>query len=230
MKEVKKTKQYEQILSRTFLFRGIGEATVGEVYASQQCTCAQFEQDEKIYTRTDFRRSVGVVLSGCLKAVKAGTDGPAVILNTFRSGGIFGVAGLFNSSDRYVSEIVAMRRSRILFLPQPLLRDLFYRKPHVAENYIAFLSDRIRYLNTCIDHFTGGSAEARLAEFLLTLSEGGALMLELPCSLTQLAGTLGIGRASLYRAFGSLAETGLIRRDGRRVEILDADGLKGGRF
>jgi CRP-like cAMP-binding protein len=230
MKELRKTKRGVQILSGTFLFQGVDRKLSESAYASPFCTCAEFEAGERIYTKTDFRKSIGIVLSGGLKAVKGEEEGQAIILNTFGSGGIFGAAGLFGDSCRYVSEIIAMRRSRVLFLPQPLLRDLIYREPRVAENYIAFLSGRIRYLNTCIDHFTGGSAEARLAQFLSALGEGRKDVVQLPYSLTQLSGTLDVGRASLYRAFNTLTAKGLIRRKGRLVNILDSEGLANVRF
>lgn len=226
MKEIRKTKNYGRILSKTFLFRGVNSNLVEFAYASPLCTCAEFENGAHIYTRKNFKRSIGIVLSGGLKAVKIRANGQEILLNTFESGGIFGVAGLFNSSCRYVSDIIAMRRSRVLFLPQSLIKDLIYKDPHVAENYIAFLSSRVRYLNTCIDHFTGGSAEARLARFLLALREEGQNVVELPCSLQQLSDTLGIGRASLYRALNAMTANGLICRTGRRVEILDSQGLQ----
>ncbi|MCI1964535.1 MAG: Crp/Fnr family transcriptional regulator [Oscillospiraceae bacterium] len=227
MKELRKTKRDCRILSGIFLFRGTDKELSESAFASPSCTCAEFETGEQIYTRMDFQRSIGIVLSGGLKAVKGDEkDGQGIVLNTFESGDVFGAAGLFGSSDCYVSEIAAVRCSRVLFLPQSLLRDLFYREPRIAENYISFLSGRIRYLNTCIDHFTGGSAEVRLAQFLFTLEKGEKGTVKLPYSLTQLSDTLGIGRASLYRAFHALTEKKLILRNGRLVEILDLNGLR----
>jgi len=226
MKDLKKTKQGEQILSRMFLFREVDAKLIQSTFASPSCTCAEFETGEHIYTRTDFQRSIGLVLSGGLKALKREQEGQGIVLNTFERGGVFGAAGMFGGSGRYVSDVVAICRSRVLFLPQPLLRNLIYQEPRIAENYITFLSGRIRYLNTCIDHFTGGSAETRLARFLLNLGEGEKCAVKLPYSLTQLSDTLGIGRASLYRTLNALTEKGLIRRTGRLVEILNLEGLK----
>lgn len=221
MKQVEKTKHFKQVLLKTFLFSGVDSAAADRLFSSSGCSCAEFEPEERIYTRTSFQKSMGVVLSGRLKAVKMPPGGTSTVLNTFLCGDVFGVAGLFGNSDRYVSEIVAMRRSRVLFLQQQLLRDLFHSEPAAAENYIAFLSDRIRFLNTCIDHFTGGSAESRLQEFLLDLwGNGSSSRLELPCSLAQLSNRLGIGRASLYRAFASLTNAGMIRRRGRQIEMI----------
>jgi CRP-like cAMP-binding protein len=219
MYKVKKTSSCYDILSKTFLFCGVESGSILAAFRSPECTCMAFESGEAVYTRRVYHRSLGVVLAGRLKAVKAAPEGSAVVLNTFSSGNVFGAASLFNSTQQYVSDIYAMRRSRVLFLPQELLQELFRKEPAVAENYIAFLSGRICFLNRCIDHYTGGSAKSRLFAYLASLP---ALAeepetVEMPCSMTRLADMLGIGRASLYRAFDELEMENKIRREGRKI-------------
>lgn len=219
MYEVKKTNSCYDILSKTFLFRGVDSGSILAAFRSPECTCMAFENGEAVYTRRVYRRSLGIVLAGRLKAVKAAPDGSAVVLNTFSAGNVFGAASLFNSTAQYVSDIYAMRRSRVLFLPQELLQKLFRKEPAVAENYIAFLSGRICFLNRCIDHYTGGSAKSRLFAYLASLPglPERPETAEMPCSMTRLADMLGIGRASLYRAFDELETEKKIRRDGRKI-------------
>lgn len=219
MYEVKKTNSCYDILTKTFLFCGVESGSILAAFRSPECTCIAFESGEPVYTRHVYHRSLGIVLAGRLKAVKAAPDGSAVVLNTFSAGNVFGAASLFNSAEQYVSDIYAMRRSRVLFLPQELLQKLFRKEPAVAENYIAFLSGRICFLNRCIDHYTGGSAKSRLFAYLASLP---ALAeepetVEMPCSMTRLADMLGIGRASLYRAFDELEMEDKIRREGRKI-------------
>ena len=45
--------------------------------------------------------------------------------------------------------------------------------------------------------------------------------MELDCSLTGLAGRLGVSRASLYRALDELQALGAIARRGRSIRILN---------
>lgn len=232
MKEVRKQKKYVALLSQSFLFDGMEGDLVDTVFASSECTCMEFEPGEKIYTRNHFDASIGIVLSGKLDACKPGEDGAGLTLNTFYPGGIFGVAGLFNNSKQYVSEVAAVKRSRVLFLTQALLHSLFRQDYRIAENYIGFLSNRICFLNSRIDNFTGGNAQYRLASFLLSVSAQSAdpLRFELPCTLTQLAGTLDMGRASLYRAMDALESSGVLQRSGKSIVLVDPDRLKSGRF
>lgn len=230
MREITKREKYRRILSGSFLFRGTDAAAAVSAFRDDGCSCMEFEAGEAVYTRTRFRRNVGIVLSGFLRACKPSDGGAPLVLNTFSVGGVFGAAAVFHRAERYVSEITAVKRSRVLFLSEPLLRRLFRQDARIAENYIVFLSGRICFLNGRIDCFAGGSAENRLAAFLLSLprrEEDGRGVL-LPCSMTQLSGELNVSRASLYRAMDALCGHGLIRRSGRAVLLLEPDRLRTG--
>jgi len=229
---MKKQNKYRQLLAQSFLFDGVGGTVVSAAFDCDDCSCLEFEQGEKIYTRTNFKQNLGIVLSGELKALKPSGEGPDLVLNTFFTGGVFGIACLFNHAKQYVSEIVAVKRSRVLFLPQSLLHNLFEQNPQIAENYISYLSNRICFLNSRIDNFTGGNAQCRLAGFLLSLSSQSEnpFLLELPCTFTQLSNTLDMGRASLYRALDDLCEAGIIKRSGKTISVIEIERLKSGQF
>ena len=91
-------------------------------------------------------------------------------------------------------------------------------------DYIRYLSKRIYFLNNRIINFTGGTAESRLANFLLN-SFGDYKTYVLDVSLSQLAVLLDIGRASLYRGFEKLISEGAIERKGKIIRLLDKDAL-----
>ena len=228
MKQIpKRAKQFE-IMRSIFLFERLRPETAEAVFRSEQCECYEFEPEEYIYTRTAFRRCMGVVISGEIKAYKEAKDGTHILLNTFTQCGVFGVAGLFQSCGEYVSDIQSVRRSRGLFLPETLLRALFREEPAAAENYISYLTTRICYLNRRIDIFTGGSAEQRLASYLFSLCEEKIpCTIHVPCTYIELAEILNIGRASLYRALDSLEKSGALERKGRDLVMLNADLLCG---
>lgn len=230
MKIINKQNKYCLLLAQSFLFNGIDFDIVSTAFHNSECSCIEFEAGEKIYTKNNFSKSLGIVLSGELKALKPAST--SLVLNTFYSGGVFGVAGLFNNLHQYVSEVVAVKRSRVLFLPQALLNGLFEQNTQIAVNYIGFLSNRICFLNCRIDYFTGGSAECRLVNFLLSLSSQSEnpFVLKLPCTLTQLSNTLNIGRASLYRAIEDLTGEGIIKRNGKNITIINFERLESGQF
>ncbi len=219
-------------MAQCFLFSGIEDSSVDTAFENEECSCLEFEPDEKIYTRSSFQKSMGIVVSGELKALKSASQGSDLVLNTFFAGGVFGIAGLFNSAKHYVTEVVSVKRSRVLFLPQSLLHSLFELDFRIAENYIGYLSNRICFLNSRIDNFTGGNAECRLVSYLLSLSSksDNPHRFELPCTLTQLANLLDMGRASLYRALDDLCEADIIQRSGKAISVPDVNRLKSESF
>lgn len=222
---VKKAK-YGVVLKGIFLFNGIPEEIVDNVYVSSECECVEFLPGEIVFSKHRYRKSLGVVVMGELRAVRQGVNS-MILLNSFTQGGVFGAAGLFTEEKEYVSEIRAARKSRVVFLPETLLRELFAQYPLITENYICYLSERIRFLNDKIGSFTGGSAERRVSAFLLDMaSKAEAAKFHLAITYTNMAESLNIGRASLYRAMDSLEASGLISRVGKEISILNASGLQ----
>ena len=95
----------------------------------------------------------------------------------------------------------------------------------VAENYIRFLTDRIRFLNRKITALTDGQSDDRLRRYLLEHgSETGEV--ELPGSMKELAQMLHMGRSSLYRSLDVLLAEKTVRREGRKLIIEDMQRLK----
>ena len=90
------------------------------------------------------------------------------------------------------------------------MRALLTGTPAFALNYVAFLSDRIRFLNRRLACLGAGSAARRLAAWLDASIPDGAAEYELPLSLSRLPDALGVSRASLYRALDELEAAGHI--------------------
>ena len=75
-----------------------------------------------------------------------------------------------------------------------------------------------------VDALTAGTAGRKVAQYLLAHEGEGRV--ELDCSLTGLAGRLGVSRASLYRALDDLRDRGAIAHRGRTIRILDQTALE----
>ena len=99
-----------------------------------------------------------------------------------------------------------------------------FARSALCFQYIALLSEKILFLNRRIDTFTADDVSARLRgmlkDFWLRQGKGGAFTL--PCSYTQLAALLNVGRASLYRALEQLEREGLFTREGRVFRLTES--------
>ena len=227
MNRCPKTVSQKSVLAQCFLFENTNARWVDFALGHDGCELYDFVAGEEVYSREDFRRSIGLVISGSLRAAKISSDGTETLLKSFGAGDVFGAAALFNEEQTYVSRVVSKQKSTVLFLSQDLLRTLFSLNSRMAENYITYLSGRLCYLNRKIDSFTDGRAETRLARYLCELAHAqNRAEITLPCSLTDLSHTLAIGRASLYRAMETLSDERYIERAGKHVQILNLSGLK----
>lgn len=214
-----------EFVSKTELFRGSPPSVLTRILAVSDCTAAEYEKNEVVYDKTNFYRSLGIVLEGRLRVTKENADKRPIVMSTLQRGAMFGAAALFNSEPEYATKITAIERSRVLFLPQRLIKRMIEREPDIAENYIRYLSERILFLNRKIYFLTAGTAEQRLAGFLLDNLAVGEFS-EMPMTMHRLADALNMSRASLYRAFDELTASGAVSKQGKLVCINNAELLK----
>lgn len=214
-----------ELVLKTELFRGSPPSVLTRILAVSDCTAADYEKNDVVYDKTNFSRSLGIVLDGRLRVTKENADKRPIVMSTLQRGTLFGAAALFNSEPEYATKITAIERSRVLFLPQRLIKRMIEREPDIAENYIRYLSERILFLNRKIYFLTAGTAEQRLAGFLLDNLAVGEYS-EMPMPMHRLADALNMSRASLYRAFDELTESGAVSKQGKLVCINNAELLK----
>ena len=214
-----------ELVLKTELFRGSPPSVLTRILTVSDCTAADYEKNEVVYDKTNFSRSLGIVLEGRLRVTKENADMRPIVMSTLQRGALFGAAALFNSEPEYATKITAIERSRVLFLPQRLIKRMIEREPDIAENYIRYLSERILFLNRKIYFLTAGTAEQRLAGFLLDNLAVGEYS-EMPMPMHRLADALNMSRASLYRAFDELTESGAVSKQGKLVGINAAELLK----
>lgn len=214
-----------ELVLKTELFRGSPPSVLTRILAVSDCTAADYEKNDVVYDKTNFSRSLGIVLEGRLRVTKENADKRPIVMSTLQRGALFGAAALFNSEPEYATKVTAIERSRVLFLPQRLIKRMIEREPDIAENYIRYLSERILFLNRKIYFLTAGTAEQRLAGFLLDNLAVGEYS-EMPMPMHRLADALNMSRASLYRAFDELTESGAVSKQGKLVCINNAELLK----
>lgn len=199
------------ILEALFLFENMTELPD----LTQLPPPVTYLRGESIYAPQEYPKALGVVLQGRAEAVSARHD--TAMLTGFAAGGVFGAAALFGG-EHYVSHICAATDCRVQFLPESLLRRWFVTYPQISLNYMAFLTDRVRFLNGKIAVYTCAGAAGKLYGWLCgNCDEKGELPKQ---SMTKLAAMLNIGRTSLYRAMDELEEKHLLLRKDGKVRVI----------
>ena len=167
-----------------------------------------------VYGPGRFRRCLGVVLRGRIEVRRE-----SILMAALSAGDVFGAAALFNDSPDYPTTLTALSPCQTLLIPETRIRALLRQCPAFAEDYAAYLSGRIQFLSQRLEAVSSPSPEGKLARYLL--ANGGS-----SCPATELCQRLGVSRASLYRAFSALEDSGLITRKGKTITVIDPVGLE----
>lgn len=213
------SRQKLQLVAGTFLFQNVDEFTVERMIADTRCEKKSYDKGAVIFDETNFIQSLGIILSGEVRVEKNTADGKRLKMSGMGPGGCFGAAAMFHDRGRYLNVITAEKTTEILFLSEGLIKWAMQRDPTITENYINYLSGRIWFLNAKIAALTAGTAEQKLAVYLL--EHNGA-----STSMTDLSSVLNIGRASLYRALEDMEAQGLIVRGNKSIQIQNEEGLR----
>ncbi len=215
------TKEELKHLRGSFLFKDALEATMER--AVERVQVREYPKGALVYDEEDYERELGLVLTGRLEVTKNGN----YVMNNLEPGSVFGAAALFGVDEEYVTRLAASEAARIAFFTQELLMELMREDFHIAENYIAFLTGRIRFLNGKIGELVQNGSAGALRHWLSQNihKEGERCWTQIP-SYTKLASMLHMSRSSLYRAIDLLEGEGLIEKNGKRIEIPNPEALE----
>ena len=203
-------------LSNSPLFRDMEPDVLEEILSCPSCTLNQFSPGNPIYQPDRFLRCLGVVLSGQVRVTKS-----PLTVSILSPGALFGAAALYNEEPDYATTLTPLTPCTVLLMTQELLDRLLSEQPLLRQNYLRYLSGRIRFLSARLQTLAAGDTEERLVRYLMENLTDGTLV----CSATELSRRLGISRASLYRAFETLEGSGLIQRHGKTISIPDPAAL-----
>ncbi len=211
----------KEIILEARLFKNTAPFTTE--YAFEHFEIFQCKKGEKLFDARSTPPSLFLIIKGSVSVYGLHKDKP-VILNTLKKGQIFGIASLFGGKCG-TTEIVAKESCSYAVLTEESVEHLLKNDIYFTKNYISILSEKIRFLNKKISFFTSGSAEKKLANYILSQPWEDNI-LKLNFSISRLASVLDIGRASLYRALDSLEENCFITRENNVIKITSPEEFK----
>lgn len=185
---------------------------------------------ETLYVAGAIVEALFAVQSGSIKTSIGLRDGRRQLVGFHIAGDIVGLAGL--ATGRHEEDAVAAEHAEVAFLPYRELASLARAEPQLHTNLtrllgLTSLRARPTVLGLAVD-----SAMARLAGFLLVLGGRfarrghGEVDYPLPLTNQEIGSLLGLTSETVSRTFTALTREGLVRREGRRVELLDAVRLQ----
>lgn len=190
----------------------------------------QFKTGQRIHTIGQPFDTLYVVHSGFLKTVLIDEFGNEQVLNFPMKGDLFGVDGIH--SKRYASEAVALSNCDLILLPFKKLTALGRSHAEFEHAIYSVMSRELVREQAMVSMLGALSAEARVARFLVSLSERYADMgyssklFNLRMTRHEIGSYLGLTLETVSRTLSAFNEIGLITVDQRSIGIKDLDALK----
>jgi len=214
----------KKILGMSLLFEGLPPDHLDELtdIASEKT----YSRGETIFFEGDEGNGFYMVGEGKIKIFKLSPMGKEHILHIFGQGEPFGEVPVFHGWP-FPANAEALVKTKTLFFPRTRFIKLVENNPAIALNMLAVLSLRLRRFATQIENLSLKEVPARLANYLIYLSEeqGGRDEVTLEISKGQLASLLGTIPETLSRIFGKMSEEGLIKVNGKVISLLDRQTL-----
>jgi CRP-like cAMP-binding protein len=204
---------YIEILKKCFLFENIDANIVDKCCTLQGCKIVDYSPQEIMQ---DYKtpQSIGIIISGKATII-SGDNG--VIIRKLAKDDIYGVAKLFDTPE-HLTKVVATSKCTVLSISRDFVEGCIEIDKKIGINYITLLAKKISFLNNKISSFTAKTVDNKLYTYLLQLPRNHN-KIELNTDFSAIAKMLGIGRASLYRAFEKLEKDGLIIKNNKEIII-----------
>lgn len=217
-------KNYLQLIAKTPLFEGLASEELGQIH--RIAVSRDYKKGETIFLDGDRGDGFYIVADGKVKIFKVSSEGKEQILHIYGPGHPFGEVPVF-SGKRFPANAVTLEKSRLLFFPRNAFISLVTENPGLAMNLLAVLSMRLREFTVQIENLSLKEVPGRLASYLIYLAEEqqSDSEVDLDISKGQLASLLGTIPETLSRIFSKMAAEGLIDVTGRRIRLMDREGL-----
>lgn len=184
----------------------------------------EYASSQIIAQRGDEAKGFWLIEKGSVSIGQFFPDGEFRGVAVIGPGDSWGELAMFASRPRVV-DAIARTRSEVRHIRAALFEALLEEHPAASRALLGTLSQQLQETLNIVAGIRRGSAGARVAGLLATMSEGSPLPARIAMSQQELADLLGLTRATVNAALRGQEKLGLLRRAYGSIEVLDRDGL-----
>lgn len=214
----------KRLIANVLFFKGLSGEELGEIQKISRER--SYQRNQMIFSDGDDGNGFFLVVEGKIKVFKVSPEGKEKILHILGPGEPLGQVAVF-AGESFPASAQAIGDSQVLFFPREAFVELIHRKPSLALNMLAILSNRLREFTVQIESLSLKEVPARLAAYLLSSAkeQNAETSVTLKITKAQLAGVIGTIPETLSRIFNRMAQAGMIQVNGRAIRLLDIDAL-----
>lgn len=213
-------------LRQCVLFSDLPEHLIAQIASASSLKSAV--RDETLFIADEPAHSFYVVGSGRVKVFKLSPDGKEQILLIAKPGESFAEAAMF-AGGNFPASAQALVDSDLVAISREKFVALAHRSPDLAISIIAHLATLLRRMTRLVEELSLTDVTTRLAHHLCGFTDPKTGQVRTTIILAEkkatLASLLGTIPETLSRSLAKLTREGVIKVDGKTVEILDPTRL-----
>ncbi len=214
-------------LSGSPLFRGVSDTDLEGILSSVPYRIRKFKTGNLISQTGEPVESLMIVIGGIVKGEMVDEAGRVIKIEDIPSPGALATAFIFGSRNRFPVNVIALTDGEILSIEKTDFLKLLMKNDIVLVNFLNMISNRSQFLSEKIKFLNFKTIKGKLAQFILQKAEGDKSTIILNMTQNDLADFFGVARPSVSRAIGELEQEGLIEAAGKKIRILNKQGLSG---
>ncbi len=210
------------------LFEGLDAAE--RCRLEHRCTWRRYGAGETVLDRGSESSEVLFIIDGAVKILNFSLSGRAVAYATLRAGECFGELAAIDGKPRSAS-VVATEETLVAVLTSQEFLAVLKEHAEVTVKVLQRLTSMVRMGDVRIMELSTLAATQRVYAEILRMAKPDAampgrwLIHPLP-PLREIASRISTTRETVARALSKLYPTGLIRRSGKSLYILDRDAFE----
>lgn len=219
--------QMMQVLQKCPLFAGMSTLSIDLALGNISYQIINFAPRD-VYTLAGMPcRFADIVLSGSLICRMVSLSGKQVEVTRLRPGNLIAPAFIFAKNNSMPVSVETDSKVTLLRMTPQTLKKLIDDDADIRMNYIRSLSNIDVFLTHKMKVLSLFTVREKVAYLLLERAgEQNSNTIRLTRSRQEIADSFGIQKFSLLRVLSEFEKEGVIRVDGKTIEIIDRSRLK----
>ncbi len=215
------------ILTACSLFKNMTELDKKDSLASFHFQLKKYKKDQVIVYAQDAVFQQLILLKGSVKNEMSDFNGKTIKITDMVAPRLLAPGFLFGIMTHYPVSIFAKTNCEIMAINKGDFLNTLLKNDQLQINFLNIISNQTQFLTRKINFLNLKTIKAKIAHYLLNqYKRQNHQMILLPQSQTQLAELFGVTRPSLSRSMNELHHAGIIKIDGKKIELLDIEQLK----
>ena len=187
----------------------------------------KFQKGDVIVYAQDKVIQLLILIKGKVRTEMSETRSKTVKIADISAPAILAPGFIFGKSSFYPVSLYAEMDCVIMAVTKEIFEDVMLSNKKLTLNFLNIISNQTQFLSRKIKFLQLKNIKSKIAHFLISTSRRqDSLKIKTGQSQTQMAELFGVTRPSLSRTLNEIQSDGIIKINGKEIEILHPEILK----